>query len=301
MKSIGFIGLGKMGGAMSENLLKHGHSLIVFDINPGAINTISDMGAEGVGSPREVAERCNILILSLPGPEDVKQVVLGSEGILEGAQEGSTIIDTSTIDPLTSQELANIASSKGINMLDAPVAGGGPKGARVGKQTVIVGGNRDAYEECKDILNILGDTVVYAGKNGNGLAIKLSFNIYGGMCIIAAAEALAFGVKLGVKPQLIYEVINTARGGDWILENKCPFPHCNENSPSSRNYEPEFPIDMAIKDYGLVMSCINTLKMPLLLASLTYQMFESASTSGFGKKDVSAVGLLVNQLGGLNE
>jgi 3-hydroxyisobutyrate dehydrogenase-like beta-hydroxyacid dehydrogenase len=107
-------------------------------------------------------------------------------------------------------------------------------------------------------------------------------------------------VRLGVEPKTLYEVINTARGGDWILENKCPFPNCNENSPADRNFEPEFPIEMAIKDYGLLMSSINALKMPMLMASLTYQMFESAATAGFGNKDVSGISLLVNQLAGLD-
>jgi 3-hydroxyisobutyrate dehydrogenase len=297
---IGFIGLGKMGGGMSKNLLAHGYSLVVSDIDPVAVDSLNKAGAEAALSPSDVARRSEIIILSLPVPKDVEAVVTGADGILDGATDGTIIIDTSTIDPLTSRKVAQVAAEKNVDMIDAPVAGGGPRGAAVGQQTVIVGGKRQVYDRCHDVLHVLGNQVVYAGGNGQGLAVKLSFNIYGGMCHIAAAEAFAFGVRLGVEPKTLYEVINTARGGDWILENKCPFPNCNENSPADRNFEPEFPIEMAIKDYGLLMSSINALKMPMLMASLTYQMFESAATAGFGNKDVSGISLLVNQLAGLD-
>ena len=141
--------------------------------------------------------------------------------------------------------------------------------------------------------------MVYAGENGKGLVLKLCFNIYNGMSLIAASEAFVFGDQQGIDPCLIYDVINSAKKGDWILENKCPYPKCNEQSPANRDFEPGFFLDLALKDYGFVISTINRLNATYSMITLTHQMFAAASKAGFGRKDASAIALYVKKLAGM--
>jgi len=301
MEKIGFIGLGAMGGGMSSNLVKHGYELIVCDLNPAAVKKLTNLGARSANSPKELAEQSEIIITSLPYPSDVELVVCGPDGIMEGAREGSTIIDTSTIDPATSQRIAQIAARRGVSMLDAPVAGGGPKGAAVGKQTMLVGGKKDAFECCKGVLNVLGNNVIHIGDNGMGLVAKLCFNMYTYMTVIAAAETFTFGVKSGVDAKTIYNIITSARGGDFTLERKCPMPGCSPDSPANRNFKPEGPPSLVVKDMGFVMSMAEANNLTLLMSSLTQQMYQATINAGLGKKDYSAISLLIQRLAGLEQ
>ena len=299
-KTIGFIGLGTMGKGMALNLAQKGYPLAVYDINPTHMQSVVNQGpAKPAKNPGEVAEICDVTILSLPKPADVTEVVLGTDGIIHAARSGHVVIDTSTIDPHTSIEVAAHLKEKKIDMLDAPVAGGGPRGAAVGEQMMIVGGPREVFEKCSRILNVLGNKIVYAGENGKGLVLKLCFNIYSGMGLIAAAEAFVFGDQQGVDPCLIYEVITKARNGDWILENKCPYPECNERSPANNDFQPGFFLDYALKDYGFVISTIDEEKSTFPMISLTHKMFSDASDSGLGEKDASAIALYVKILAGV--
>lgn len=165
----------------------------------------------------------------------------------------------------------------------------------------MVGGKEEVFEHCESVLNVLGNNVIHVGDNGMGLVVKLCFQMYAGMNMIAAAETFAFGVKLGVDTKTIYNILNTARGGDWMLEHKCPVAGCAASSPANQNFEPEFFLDLYVKDIGLVQTTMNTKKMPLLLSSLTQQMFEGASNTGLGKKDFSAIAIMVRRLAGLED
>lgn len=299
-KTVGFIGLGKMGKGMALNFARKGYPLTVFDINQNAMQSVVEQGpARPSRNPSDLASKCDIIILSLPSPAEVITVILGADGIVESARKGLVIIDTSTIDPSTSVEIAETIRKKGITMLDAPLAGGGPRGAAIGKQMVIIGGPRDVFDEYSEILKVIGDRLVYAGENGKGLVLKLCFNIYNGMGLIAASEAFVFGDQQGIDPCLIYDVINSAKKGDWILENKCPYPNCNEQSPANRDYEPGFFLDHALKDYGFVISTINKLNTNYSMITLTHQMFTEASKAGFGRKDSSSIALYVKKLAGM--
>ncbi len=300
LKTVGFIGLGIMGKGMALNFARKGYRLIVFDINQNAMQSVVDQGpATPAENPEDVARNSEVIILSLPSPVEVRTVILGTNGIINGARKGHVVIDTSTIDPSTSVEIASVLREEEITLLDAPVVGGGPKGAAVGKQTVLIGGPRDIFEENSEILNVIGDRLVYVGDNGKGLSLKLCFNIYAGMSHIAASETFVFGDQQGIDPRLIYDVINSARKGDWILENKCPYPDCNEKSPANRDYEPGFFLDYALKDYGFVISTIKESNATFSMIPLTHQMFAAASKAGYGKKDSSAIALYVKRLAGM--
>jgi len=301
MEKIGFIGLGAMGGGMASNLVKHNYEVTVCDINPAAVKKLTDLGAKSANLLKEVAEQSEIIITSLPYPSDVELVVCGPDGILKGAKKGSIIIDTSTIDLATSRRIAQIAAEMGVGMLDAPVAGGGPKGAAVGQQTMLVGGKREVFERCKDVLKVLGNNVIHVGDNGMGLVAKLCFNMYTYMTVVAAAETFTFGVKLGVDAKKIYDIITTARGGDFTLERKCPMPGCSLDSPANRDFEPEGPPSLVVKDMGFVMSMAEASNLTLLMSSLTQQMYQATINAGLGKKDYSAISLLIQRLAGLKQ
>jgi len=299
MESLGFIGLGKMGMGMASNLLRHGYPVTVYNRSQPAIDKIVLLGARPAASAREVAEKSEIVITSLPNPSAVEEVVCGPNGILEGARKGTAIIDTSTIDLDTNKRIVRAADEKSVGFLDAPVAGGGPKGAAAGKQSMLVGGTESVFKQCCSVLNVLGSNVIHVGSNGMGLVAKLCFNMYSFMTVVAAAETFTFGTKFGVQAKTIYNIISTARGGDWTLERKCPMPGCSPQSPADRDFEGEGPPYLVVKDMGFVMSMANNQNMALLMSSLTHQMYQAMINAGLGDKDYSAVSLLIQRLAGL--
>jgi len=300
MKKVGFIGLGIMGKGMALNLVKHEFPLTVYDISPAPVSELVAAGAKEAKSPREVAEQSEVIVTCLPMPKDVEEVACGPNGILEGAKEGSTIIDTSTIDPDTIQRVAALAAEKGVDVIDSTMAGGGPKGAAVGQQTLITGAKKEVIDRCSDVLNVLGNNIVHVGDVGMGKVIKLCFNMYAATEVAAAAEAFAFGVKCGADPKTIFDVINTAKGGDWILERVCPWPDLVPGTPASRNYEmPGFFTDLLKKDLGLVADTAKAKNVPLYLSNIVLQILEATSNIGLGKKDYTSMMILIRRLAGL--
>ena len=169
------------------------------------------------------------------------------------------------------------------------------------EQTLMIGGKKEVFERCQEVLNILGNNIIYVGENGMGLVVKLCFNMYALMNAVSAAETFAFGVKLGADAKTIFETINTARGGDWYLQRKCPVPGCTPDAPSNKDFEAQFFLELAAKDIGLVRTAMSATRTPLLMTSLTQQMFDAANNMGLGRKDSSAVSILVRQLAGLEE
>lgn len=302
MKKHGFIGCGTMGKSMAFNLLQAGYQLVIHDINPAPMKELVAAGAVAANSAYEVAEQSEIILTSLPYPSDVEQVICGSDGILDGAKKGLIIIDTSTVDPTTARKLANAAAEKEVDMLHAPMGGSptrGPDG-RLTISLVMVGGKQSLYEECKDVLNVIGRKVLYIGEDpGLAAAIKLCNNMMSEMQMIAMAETFVFGVKSGLAPKTIFDIINTARGGDWLLEHKCPYPGVVPASPANKNFEAQFFNDLMTKDMGLVIQAAKEMKLPLLMCSLAYQMCEATSAIGLGKKDYSGVAILIQRLAGI--
>jgi len=302
MKKVGFIGLGVMGKGMALNLLKHEFPLTVYDLNPAVVAELVAAGAGEAGSPRELAQASEVIITCLPMPKDVEGVICGPDGVLEGAKAGSVIIDTSTIDPDTIQRVAALAAEKGVDVVDSTMAGGGPRGAAVGQQTLITGAKREVMERCSDVMNVLGNNIIHVGGVGMGKVIKLCFNMYGIMSVAAAAETFAFGVKCGADPKVIFDVINTAKGGDWILEKNCPWPDVVPGTPSSRNYEmPGFFTDLAKKDISIAIDTAKTKNMPMILSNIGLELLHAASNVGLGKKDYASLTIIIRRLAGLLE
>ena len=263
VKKLGFIGLGMMGGGMAKNLLKSGYALDVFDVDQTKMNAFQALGATLAKSPKEVAAKNSVVLSSLPDPATVKKVYLGPDGAIEGASAGSILVDLSTVDPETSRTNSKAATAKNVKYLDAPVSGG-PKEAEGGKLILIVGGDKDAFEKCKKIFDVLSPTVHYAGPSGAGNVVKLVNNVMSMGNILVAAEAFTLGVKAGVDGQTLFNILRTSGGRSHHFEKRFP-------NVLARNFEAGFTVDLARKDLGLALDMAKGLNVPIPAASLVHQ------------------------------
>jgi 2-hydroxy-3-oxopropionate reductase len=280
-KVIGFIGLGNMGKPMAKNLLKAGYTLVVHDLVQAAVDELVKLGAGTANSPKDVAKRSEVVITMLPSSPHVEEVVLGPAGVLEGAKPGSLIIDMSSIAPPVAQKVATKVQEKGIRMLDAPVTGG-TVGAANATLTIMVGGNKQDFEEALPLFEALGKKVIYVGKSGMGQTAKVCNQIVVGISFCAVAEALVLGVKAGIDPVLLTQILNSGSAHCWALEQR--IPHVLEG-----DFEPGFMINLQHKDLGLALETGKELGVPLAFASLAYQAYTVAQAEQLGTKDHSAV------------
>lgn len=291
MKKIGFIGLGIMGKPMAMNLLKAGYSLVVYDINADAVREISELGAETVSCSKEVAQKSEIIITMLPNSPHVKEVVLGENGVLEGAKSGAILIDMSSIDPVISQEIAGKVSEKGVIMLDAPVSGGEPK-AIDGTLSIMVGGPVSAFEQVKEILLKMGASAVLVGEIGSGNVTKLANQIIVALNIAAVSEAMVLAAKAGVDPEKVYQAIRGGLAGSTVLDAKTPMI-------LERNFRPGFRIELHIKDLMNAMDSAHQLGAPLPLTGQVLEMMYALKVDGKEKNDHSGLVQFYEKIAGI--
>jgi len=277
MIKVGFIGLGIMGRPMSKNLLKAAYSLVVYTRNADTIAELVEAGAVGAKSPKEVAEKCKVIITMLPNSPQVEEVVLGPNGIIKGAQKGSVVIDMSSIAPLVSREIAGKLAEKGIEMLDAPVSGGEPK-AIEGTLSVMVGGKKDVFDQCYDIMKAMAGTVVRTGDIGAGNITKLANQIIVAINIAAMSEALVLAQKSGVEPELVYQAIRGGLAGSTVLDAKALLV-------MERKFDPGFRINLHVKDLENVLDTSHEIGVPLPLTSAVMEMMQALKVDGLGEAD----------------
>jgi 2-hydroxy-3-oxopropionate reductase len=274
---IGFIGLGIMGKPMSKNLLKAGYRLVVFDANAAPMKELAAAGAETAASPKEVAEKCDVVVTMLPNSPHVRAVVLGPQGVIEGAGPGKTVIDMSSIAPLASREIASLLAEKGVEMLDAPVSGGEPK-AIDGTLSVMVGGKKDVFERCYPIMKSMAASVVRVGDAGAGNVAKLANQIVVALNIAAMSEALVLAAKAGVQPDLVYQAIRGGLAGSTVLDAKAPLV-------MDRKFSPGFRVNLHIKDLGNVLETSREIGVPLPLTAAVMEMMQALKVDGLGDAD----------------
>ena len=291
MEKIGFIGLGIMGKPMAKNLLKAGYSLVVYDINADTVSEISELGAEAVSCSKEVAQKSEIIITMLPNSPHVKEVVLGENGVLEGAKPGTILIDMSSIDPVVSQEIAGKVGEKGIIMLDAPVSGGEPK-AIDGTLSIMVGGPANAFEQVKEILLKMGVSAVLVGDIGSGNVTKLANQIIVALNIAAVSEAMVLAAKAGVDPEKVYQAIRGGLAGSTVLDAKMPMI-------LERNFKPGFRIELHIKDLMNAMNSAHQLGAPLPLTGQVLEMMYALKVDGKEKNDHSGLVQFYEKIAGI--
>lgn len=287
-KKIGFIGLGIMGKPMVRNLLKAGHGLTVYNRSRPAMDDLKRAGAALGSSPKDVAASSEVVITMLPNSPDVEAVVLGADGVLEGAKPGTILVDMSTISPLVSQKIYQEAKKKGVKALDAPVSGG-EKGAIEGILSIMVGGDQEVFEAVRPVLQAMGKTITYMGSAGAGGFTKLANQVIVAINLTAIGEALTLAAKAGLDPERLIQALGGGMAGSRCLEMKGP-------QIIKGNFQPGFKIDLHYKDLGLIMEAARSLRVPLPTTATVQELFAALRAKGRGGLDHSAVITLIEDL-----
>ena len=288
---IGFIGLGIMGTPMAKNLLGAGHELVVYDRSEEKMGEVVKAGARGAASSREVAEQCRLVITMVPNSPHVKAAVLGKDGVLEGAKAGDILIDMSSIAPLASQEVYKACREKGVRMIDAPVSGGEPK-AIDGTLSIMVGGDRETFDEVYDVLMVMGGSAVYCGDSGAGNMTKLANQIIVAVNIAAVSEAFMLASKAGVDPEKVFDAIRGGLAGSTVMEAKVP-------KILGRDFSPGFRIDLHIKDLNNALDCAHSVGAPVPMTAAVQEILQWVQHHEGGQKDHSAIAQYYEYLTGI--
>ncbi len=286
---IGMIGLGIMGKPMAKNLLKAGYDLTVSSFNKAADELVA-LGAQKAENKR-IGETCDVVLTMLPDSPQVKQVMLGEDGVAAHMHPGSVYIDMSSINPLASKEVAAALVQRGIEMLDAPVSGGEPK-AIDGTLSFMVGGKQEVFDRYKPLLSAMGSSVVRCGEVGAGNTTKLANQIIVACNIQALAEALTLAQKAGVDPELVFQAIKGGLAGSTVMNAKAPMM-------LEGNDKPGFRVDLHIKDLKNALDCAHMVGSPLPMTAEVQEVLQWLHNNGCGQNDHSAIAKFYEHLTGL--
>jgi 3-hydroxyisobutyrate dehydrogenase-like beta-hydroxyacid dehydrogenase len=289
--NIGFIGIGQMGRHMSRRLLEAGYQVTVHDLNKEAAAPLLKMGAAWAESPAVIAKSCRVVITSLPRPRDVEQVVYGAEGLMGAWRSGDIFIDMSTNSPSLIRRIAADAAAKGVSVLDAPVSGG-VKGAEAGTLAIMVGGDAAALEKVKKVLEVMGQKIFPVGPAGCGNVAKLVNNLISLASNSISAEGFALGVKAGIDPSVLLEIIKVSTGDNWCARQ---YP----NTTFRGNFEPGFKISLAFKDINLALDLGRENGVPLPVGEAVRDDLENTIAAGYQDKGVDAVILPLEKAAGV--
>jgi 2-hydroxy-3-oxopropionate reductase len=278
---IGFIGLGIMGKPMAANLIKAGHSLVVSTHNEATASELVGLGASSARTPREIAAQVDLVITMLPNSPQVRAVAVGPEGIVEAARPGLIYVDMSSIAPAVSKEVARVLGEHGVKMLDAPVSGGEPK-AIDGTLSIMVGGDREVFDQFRDVLTAMGSSVVHVGDVGAGNTTKLANQVVVALNIAALSEALVLAQKAGVAPDAVVEAIRGGLAGSTVLEAKAPMMLAHD-------FKPGFRISLHIKDLINAMDASHHVGAALPLTAAVLDMLAALDSEGHGGEDHSGL------------
>ncbi|MES0808193.1 3-hydroxyisobutyrate dehydrogenase [Roseibium sp. SCPC15] len=286
--TVGFIGLGNMGGPMAINLVKAGHKVLGFDLSDAAVAAHIEAGGEKASSVAELAAAADVIVTMLPAGKHVRQIYQGEGGILENAKPGTLFIDSSTIDVDSARVVSAAAAEQGMQMVDAPVSGG-VAGAAGGTLTFMVGGPDEAFAAAKPFLDVMGKTIVHAGGAGNGQAAKICNNMILGISMIGVSEAFVLAEKLGLDAQKLYDISSTASGQCWSLTSYCPVPGPLPSSPANRDYAPGFAAAMMLKDLKLAQEAANSSGAATPLGAEAAALYSLFCNSGGEGQDFSGI------------
>jgi 2-hydroxy-3-oxopropionate reductase len=284
---IGFVGLGVMGTPMARNLLRAGYDVVLFNRTPEKAATLIEDGGAVAESLRDLAERSDVVITMLPDDADVRLVLAGESGVLEGARPGQLAIDMSTISPVVARELASAAAERGVGMLDAPVSGG-DVGAREGRLSIMVGGESAEVERARPILGVLGSAITHVGPAGAGQVTKACNQIVVALTIAAVSEALALGSEAGVEPERILDALRGGLAGSKVIDLK-------GEKLLTHDFEPGFRVDLHHKDLGIALATAREFNIALPLTAAVDQMLQKLRRQGLGAKDHTALLALMGE------
>ena len=285
MTKVGFIGLGAMGRPMATNLLKKGYQLTVFDLifREGDEEYWRRLGGDIGKSSKDVAQGADVIITVLPSSENVRNAVLGESGVIHGAEKGSIVIDMSTIDPITTKEVGAALEEKGVDMIDAPVART-VKAAEQGTLAIFIGGKKEIFEKCRDLLGAMGSDLFYIGGLGTGELLKIINNQILAGTVALLSEALVMGVKGGVAPDTLLEALGNGSANSFALQN-----HIKNAVMEGKFEEGVFSVEYMLKDIGFALKTGASLNVPLFFTGLTAQFYQQGIAAGVGKQYHPAV------------
>lgn len=287
---IGFIGLGIMGRPMAKNLLKAGYDITVDSHSPAAAAELEACGAKVADQPT-IGSTCDLVLTMLPNAPQVKQVMLGANGVAAHMQPGSTFIDMTSLNPIASKEIAAELAARGIQMLDAPVSGGEPK-AIDGTLSFMVGGKQEVFDACKDILAAMGASVTLCGDVGAGNTTKLANQIIVACNIQAVAEAFTLAQKAGVDPEVVYRAIRGGLAGSTVMDAKGPMMIAGNDKPG-------FKIDLHIKDLNNALDCAHAVGAPVPMTASVQEILQWLHNNDCGGNDHSAIAKYYERLTGI--
>jgi len=290
-QTIGFVGLGAMGGAMAGHLVKNGYAVTGYDISAERAEAAARAGVTRAASPAEAARSADVVMSSLPHPAAVRAAYLGPDGVLSRVRAGAVLVDLSTIDPDTWKEVARVAATKGLDCLDAPVSGG-PVEAGSGKLVFIVGGDERVLERCRPIFTTLGTEIHHVGPLGSAQVVKIVNNVMSMGNVAIAAEAMVLGVKAGMDPQRLFDILSTSGGRSHHFLKRFP-------NVLAGDFDPRFSIALSRKDLGLAARMAESLGVPMLTMSIVRQVYEAAGASGLDGRDMAAVTELFERWAGV--
>lgn len=281
-RNIGVIGLGAMGLGVARALLRSGFRVHACDVRASVLDAFATEGGVPCATPAELGAQCEVVITLVVNADQTEAVLFGEQGAVAQMKRGSVVIASATVAPEFAVQLSERLQAAGLLMLDAPVSGGAARAAS-GEMTMMTSGPAAAYTACEDVLAAIAGKVYRLGAvPGIGSKVKIVNQLLAGVHIAAAAEAMALGLREGVDPEALYEVITHSAGNSWMFENRVP--HILQG-----DYTPLSAVDIFVKDLGLVLDTARRSKFPLPLSATAHQMFMSASSAGHGGEDDSAV------------
>tara|TARA_R110000868_G_scaffold8038_8_gene41668 strand:- start:2057 stop:2947 length:891 start_codon:yes stop_codon:yes gene_type:complete len=289
MAVIGFIGLGNMGGPMAINLTRAGHTVKVFDLSVQAIQKVVEQGGVAADTVADAVIDADVIVSMLPTGKHVETLyVTGEQPLFDVVKANVLIIDSSTIDTATAQRVANVANKREISFIDAPVSGG-VGGAVAGTLSFMVGASAEQFEQAKPILACMGENIFHAGSYGAGQIAKCCNNMLLAVLMVGTAEALNMGVKNGLDPKVLSEIMKQSSGNNWALQVYNPYPGVMEGVPSSNQYQGGFQVDLMYKDLGLAMNVSHQSGVPMPMGSEALALFSLHRSKGNGGFDFSSI------------
>jgi len=291
MLKIGYIGLGLMGKSIARNVLKAGFPLVVHNRSRAAVDELAAEGARVAASPAEVAAQVDVVFTNLPDTPDVEKVVLGENGIIEGAHDSLIFVDNSTIKPASARMIAARLAEKGVLALDAPVSGG-DIGARNATLTIMIGGPAEAVEKIMPVFMAMGKTVTHVGEAGAGQVAKAANQIMVAAQMVAMGELLIFAQKAGADPQKVLQAIQGGAAQCWTLDVKPPRLFAGNRTPG-------FKASMQAKDMNIILETAREYGVPLPSAAVDAQLYNAMLQNGMGELDNSAVIGIIEKLAGM--
>ncbi len=290
-EDIGFVGLGIMGGGMARNLLKAGFRVHVWNRTHARMGPLVEVGAMPARDAAGVAARSTVIVICVSDTPDVEEVVLGPRGVLAGARAGSLLIDTSTISPGKTRELAARLAQEGIHMLDAPISGGS-EGAAEATLSIMVGGDAAQFERARPVLRAMGRSVTHVGDHGAGQTVKLANQILVAGTMLAVGEALLFAEAGGLDLAKTLAAVEGGAAGSWMLSNR-------GSQAIVRDFRPGFTIDLQQKDLRLVLEAADALGAPVPATALCFQLYRTLQQRGLGSEGNHALIKALEHLAGI--